>query len=809
MKISYNWLKEYVNINFPAEEAGRVLTETGLEVESIERVGVGTEALSGVVVGEVLQCEKHPDADRLKLTQVDLGGEVVQIVCGASNVAVGQKVLVATVGSTILPHQGEPIKIKAAKIRGVESFGMICAEDELGLGSSHDGIMVLDSSAKPGIPASDYLKLEEDFVLEIGLTPNRSDAMGHIGVARDLKAALNTHYSEGLKLNWPDIKHSETANKFPLELVVEDHEKCPRYLGIVINNIQVGTSPEWLQKRLRSIGITPINNVVDVTNFVLFELGTPLHAFDLKSFNRTVFVRPARPGEKLKTLDGIERELATDDLVIANENQALCLAGILGGLDSGVQNSTTDIFLESAVFNSVSIRKSAKKYAISTDASFRFERGVDPALTEYALLRTAQLIKEVAGGELTQVEQAVGNLVIDPRELIFNLQHFYRLVGNLISVDKIKHILCELDIQILQEEGDNWTLLVSPYRTDVTREVDVIEEVLRIYGYNLIQEPEKLKMSIPYFPKPDKEKIQMKIAEFLVAKGFYELLNNSLTKSSYVRQFGGEALKESFQVKLLNPLSQDLDVMRQSLLFNTLEVVAYNQNRQHPDLRLFEFGSIYQKFSSGYHENKRLLIALSGRKSPEIWNASTDSFNFFSLKGIVESLLERLGLRGLLEEKALKKSLFDDGLQLMINGSKIGEIGWISKEMRQHFGIKNDVFIADIDWEMLLQEYSKDHIRFEELPKTFQVRRDFSLLLDQACRFDSIVELAKKNEKTLLKDVQLFDVYEGKNLDAGKKSYAVAFYFQDPNQTLKDQQVDAAMERIRSSLEKELGATLR
>ena len=811
MKISYNWLKQYVNTNLSPVELGNILTDTGLEVESIEKIEAIKGGLAGVVVGEVITCEKHPDADKLKVTTVNVGkDELLQIVCGAPNVATGQKVIVATVGATLYPKPDEAFKIKLSKIRGVESQGMLCAEDELGLGESHSGILVLDSSIEVGTKAAAYFELEDDHQIEIGLTPNRADAMGHIGVARDVIAFLNTHRNKGLSIKWPSVE-SFTKGKKELKITVtnENTTDCARYMGTTISGVTIQPSPAWLQKRLRAIGLSPINNVVDVTNFVMRELGTPLHAFDVETLNGTIVVKNAKDGDKFVTLDGVERTLSSDNLMITNGTDNLCIAGVFGGLTSGIQDTTTDIFLESAYFNPVSVRKTAKFHGLNTDASFRFERGVDPALTDYALKRAALLIQEIAGGEIGMDIVDIYPKKIENKIVVFHYARCYQLIGVELPKEQVNEILENLDIKIHSDINGTAKLEVPAYRVDVTREADIIEEVLRIFGFNNVPIPAKLNTSIGNFKKPNIEKIQSVISEFIVGKGFVEMLNNSLTSSQYTDKLGGNNLPSKNNVKMLNPLSQELDVMRQSLIFNTLEVIQHNQNRQNPDLKLFEFGKTYHKFDSGFNENKRLIIALTGRTEKEQWNSKNELVSYYTLKGITLSIFKRLGLDSLLNESALKNSQFQDGVQLTVLKQKVGEMGWITADYKKHFGIKNDVFIADLDWDAILECLNYVKIKYTELPKTFEVRRDFSLLLNTNTTFAEIETIAKNCDKKILRQIGLFDVYEGKNLDKGKKSYAVSFIFQDTEQTLKDTQVESVMDKIRNELETKLEAQLR
>ncbi len=811
MKISYNWLKEYVTIDKTPQELDVILTDTGLEVEGVTKIEAVKGGLAGVIIGEVLTCEKHPDADKLKVTTVSIGsGEPLQIVCGAPNVAAGQKVIVATVGCTLYPSPEEPFKIKSSKIRGVESNGMLCAEDELGLGKSHDGILVLDKDIKVGTSAASYFELEDDYEIEIGLTPNRADAMGHVGVARDVIAYLNFHENQSLKLNLPEVQNFDkaTGNK-TVSISVENPALCSKYAGLVIENIEVKPSPAWLQKRLRAVGLSPINNVVDATSYVMRELGTPLHAFDCDELNGKIVVKNAKSGDKFKTLDDVERTLSNENMMITNGIDHLCIAGVFGGLDSGIKDKTTSVFLESAYFNPVCVRKTAKEHGLNTDASFRFERGVDPSLTEFALKRCASLILQIAGGEVAMSPVVVGDGIPLTTTIEFSFERCNQLIGAEIPKDQQIAILRNLDIVLLSESNGIAQMQVPAYRVDVIREADLIEEILRIYGFNNVPLPEKMNMSIGLFAKPDPEKVQTTIAEFLVGKGFVETLNNSLTTSSYVEKLGGETLKSEHNVEMLNPLSLELDVMRQSLIFNALEVISHNQNRQNPDLKLMEFGKIYKKFESGYNENKRLLIAATGKRSTENWTETNDQQSYYSLKGVVNSVFERLGLLDLLKEKAIKSTDLLDGVQIQLLKSKVGEAGWVSTKLKKHFGIKNDVFIADLDWDVILESLKMTKINYKELPKTFAVRRDFSLLLDASVCYSEIEEVAKSVDKQLLREVGLFDVYEGKNLPEGKKSYAVSFKFQDAEKTLKDQQIDVVMEKIKKGLEEKLGAELR
>lgn len=808
MNVSYNWLKSYLDFDLSPQEASKILTDTGLEVEGIEKVQAIKGGLEGVVIGEVLTKEKHPDADRLNVTTVDLGnGEPVQIVCGAPNVDVGQKVPVATVGSTLYPSPEESFKIKKSKIRGVESHGMICAEDELGLGKSHDGIMVLEAGTKPGTPAAQYFDLEDDYLIEIGLTPNRADAMGHIGVARDLKAYLNVHENKNIELKIPEINYPK-GNFDCLPIEIENQEKCPRYSGLLIKNVEVKDSPKWLKDKLQVIGLSPINNIVDITNYVLHETGNPLHAFDAAVVGEKVIVKTASQGEKFTTLDEVERELDSEDLMISNSSEGMCIAGVFGGIKSGVSENTTSVFLEAAYFNPVSVRKTAKRHGLNTDASFRFERGVDPNNVIYALERAASLICELAGGECSSITdiypEKIENFKVD-----FSYSRCNTLIGKELEKETVKSILSNLDIEVVSENGDQAELSIPPYRVDVQREADVVEEVLRIYGFNNIELPSKLTSSLSFSEEIDEEKVVNTVSDLLVSNGFLEMMNNSLTSSKYIEKSASKSLSAENNVEMLNPLSQDLDVMRQSLIFNGLEVVAYNQNRQNADLKLFEFGKTYKKFDAKYVENKRLNLFLSGLQEDESWNSSSDKVSYYDAQGYLNLILNKLGINKNIQYQGAQNDLFDDGMTFTIAKKQVGTIGWINSKDQKNFSIKSKVFCIDLDWDAILSLLKMNKIKFKELPKTQAVRRDFSLLLDDKVRFEDIQSIAYSQEKRLLREVGLFDVYEGKNLEKGKKSYAVNFIFQDDEKTLKDQQVDKIMDAIRNDLEGKLGAVLR
>lgn len=808
MKIAYNWIKNYISTEHSAERLAEILTETGLEVEGIEKVETIKDGLEGVVIGHVLTKVKHPDADRLNVTTVDVGGpEILQIVCGAPNVEVGQKVVVATVGCTLYPDPNTPLQIKKSKIRGVESCGMICAEDELGMGHSHAGIMVLDPSTPIGIPAKTFFNISDDYLLEIGLTPNRADAMGHIGVARDLKAYLNFHENANLTLQLPS-ENNFKAGSSKINLKVENTLGCPRYAGAVITGITLGESPAWLQNRLKIIGLKPINSIVDITNFVMHEIGNPLHAFDLQNLDGNIVVRNAKEGEQLTTLDGVVRQLATTDLVICNADAPMCLAGVFGGLDSGVKETTTSIFIEAAYFEPVTIRKAAKRLGLSTDSSFRFERGVDPNSVLMARDRAISLVLEIAGGTLDELYDFYPS-PIQNSEVSFSFDRCRKLIGTYIDNEIITRILNELEIQIIEANGDQVLLNVPAYRVDVKREADVVEEVLRIYGFNKIPLPEKLNTSLSYPDKPNKEKIYVVAANLLVDNGFFEIMNNSLTSSNVWEKITSTHYVAGNDVTLLNPLSNELDVMRQTLLFGGLKSIEFNQNRQNPDLKIFEFGNVYAKIDGNYTEAKKLGIWICGANQPENWTTQQTKTNFHVLKGGVEAVLAKLGILKAPRTVELENDLFADGYGISIANKTVVQLGWVKPEILKTFGVKNTVFYAEFNWNLVIELAHLNKINFKPIPKTQFSRRDFSLLLDEPVRFNEIQTLAQKVDRKILKEIGLFDVYEGKNLEKGKKSYAVSFIFQDDEKTLKDDQIDAIMGKIRTQLEKKLGAELR
>lgn len=808
MKISYNWLKQFIKTDWSPEKTGELLTDLGLEVEGIESFQSIKGGLEGIVVGEVLTCVQHPNADRLKVTTVNIGEETpLQIVCGAPNVAAGQKVPVATIGTTLYTSEGEAWKIKKGKIRGEESHGMICAEDELGLGSSHEGILVLDEKIKVGALASEIFKVENDHVFEIGLTPNRADAMSHFGTARDLKAGL-LQKDINLELITPSVSAFHVDSRtLKVDVEVNDKELAPRYCGVTISGIKVEASPAWLQNRLKAIGLAPKNNVVDITNYVLHELGQPLHAFDAnKITGNKVIVKTLPKGTKFTTLDEVERELHEEDLMICDAEKPMCIAGVFGGIESGVTESTTSIFLESAYFNPVSVRKTAKRHGLNTDASFRFERGIDPNITEYALKRAALLIQDIAGGEITSDVIDMYPNKIEDFQVRLSFENAKKLIGEEIPKEVIKRILTSLDIKVNNVTEAGLGLTVPAYRNDVQREADVIEEILRVYGYNNIKTTEKLNASISNSSRFEDYKLQNIVGNQLSAQGFYEIMANSLTNPKYIALT--QNLNDEHNVEMLNPLSNDLSVMRQSLLFSGLEAVSHNINRKRDNLKLYEFGKTYHNYNGNREEHKHLSLFVSGNRNTERWNAPIQQSDFFYLKGTITAVLERLGITSL-KVSPIKNDVFSEGISLSKRKVKLVEFGLIGKKVLKHFGIAQSVLFADFNWDNIIETVKQNNITFRDIPKYPEVRRDFALLLDDNVTFEQIDTIAMQTEKQLLKDVDLFDVYQGKNLPKGKKSYAVSFTLQDEHKTLTDKQIDKIMNKLQSNFEKQLGAELR
>ena len=838
MNISYNWLKRYLALTDSAEEVARILTSIGLEVGAVEKVQTIKGGLEGLVVGEVLTCVDHPNSDHLHITttRVAPDAEPLQIVCGAPNVAAGQKVIVATVG-TVLYDGDEKFTIKKGKIRGEESLGMICAEDEIGVGSSHDGIMVLPADTPVGMPAKEYFGVEDDTMIEVDITPNRADGASHYGVARDLYAYYQAHGMD-VALTKPSVEAFKVdSNALPIEVVVENTDACPRYTGVSIKGVTIKESPDWLKKALGAVGIRSINNVVDVTNFVLHEMGQALHSFDAdKIKGNKVIVKNANEGEKFVTLDGVERTMSSADLMICNAEEPMCIAGVFGGQDSGITEQTTNVFLESAYFNPVSIRKTARRHQLSTDASFRYERGCDPNNTLYVLKRCALLIQEVAGGEIAmEVTDVIGDEAIRqlgespfaPFAVEFNIDRANALIGKTLSEDLIEKILVALEVEIYSKDGKVWQLGVPRYRVDVQRECDVVEDILRLYGFNNIEFPEKLNTSLSYSPKPNPVALQVRISEQLTAQGFNEILNNSLTKVSYYEPLEGYTLASC--VKIMNPLSQDLGVMRQTLLFGGLESIQRNANRKNADLKFYEFGNCYhydaEKIATrqakdphwvydplyAYSEEPHLALWVTGNKTAQSWVQKEEKTSFYLLHAYVNNVLRRMGVN--IENCKLQpihNELYDDGLIILApNGKQIGVMAVVARKQLKAFDIDNAVYYADLDWNMLLRLHKQYKPVINDLPKYPEVKRDFALLVDKQVTFADLAQAAYATEKKLLKAVNLFDVYEGKNLEAGKKSYALSFILQDADNTLKDKQIEAIMAKLQKTFEEKFGAKLR
>ena len=776
----------------------QILTGIGLEVESLEKVQTVPGGLEGLVIGHVKESADHPNSDHLHLTKVDVGtGTDLQIVCGAANVAAGQKVVVALVGAVVYPMEGDNFKINKSKIRGEVSEGMICAEDEIGLGYSHEGIMVLDADAIPGTPAKAYFKLEDDYLYEIGLTPNRADAASHLGTARDIAAFVKTN------INKPDISGFKVDNTDrKIEVVVENTEACPRYSSLTISGVEVKESPKWLKEKLNVIGLRSINNIVDVTNYVLHGLGQPLHAFDADAVKgNKVIVKTCPEGTIFKTLDDVDRKLSADDLMICNAEEPMCIAGVFGGASSGVKETTKNIFLESAYFNSVWVRKTSKRHGLKTDASFRFERGTDPDITVFALKYAALLIKEVAGGTISSDVSDIYPNPAAPFEVDITYKNVDRLIGKHISQEEIKSIIGALDIQIVNETADGLSLKVPPYRVDVTREVDVIEEILRIYGYNNIEIPTQIRASLNNSIRPEKDDVQNTISDLLSANGFNEILSNSLTKSAYSTDL-------DHAVKILNPLSSDLDVMRQSMVFSGLEAIAYNQNRRNSDLKLYEFGKVYSIKEDKYIETQRFAIFLSGANQAEQWNQKPQPVSFYMLKAIVDGLIQRLRITDLTTEDATCSKMAY-GLQYMRNGKQLVKFGAVATPALKKVDLDKEVFYADFNFDMVLNAVRKNKIVYQDVSKFPAVRRDLSMLVDNAVTFGQLKQVALKTEKKLLKDVNVFDVYQGDKLPAGKKSYALSFTLQDEEKTLTDKAIDSIMQKLIYNFGREAGAEVR
>ncbi|MBQ1178765.1 MAG: phenylalanine--tRNA ligase subunit beta [Bacteroidaceae bacterium] len=820
MNISYNWLKEYVDFSLTPDEVAAALTSIGLETGSVEEVQTIKGGLEGIVIGEVLTCEPHPNSDHMHVTTVNLGaGDPVQIVCGAANVAAGQKVVVATLG-TKLYDGDECFTIKKSKLRGVESNGMICAEDEIGIGTSHEGIIVLPADAVPGTLAKDYYNIKSDYVLEVDITPNRADACSHYGVARDLYAYLKQNGYETSLRRPSDEAFAVDNHELPIAIEVKDATLCPRYAGVSVKGVTVKESPEWLKDKLSTIGLRPINNIVDITNYILHAYGQPLHCFDAdKVKGGKVIVQTLAEGTPFVTLDEVERKLSDKDLMICNAEEPMCLAGVFGGLESGTTGATKNVFIESAYFNPTSIRKSARRHGLNTDASFRFERGIDPNITIYALKQAALLIKELAGGTIAMDICDVYPAPIEDFKVELKYDYVNSLIGKEIPADTVKSIVTSLEMKIEDENAEGITLSIPPYRVDVQRPCDVVEDILRIYGYNNVEIPTALKSSLTTKGKEDRShRLQQLVAEQLVGCGFNEILNNSLTKAAYYD--GNETFKSENLVNLMNPLSNDLNVMRQTLLFGGLESIAHNANRKSADLRFFEYGNCYyynkerkdaEKVLACYSEDYHLGLWLTGKRVSGSWAHADEDASVYELKAYVENIFARLGLnlRSIVVGN-LTDGIYSAALSYHTRGGKLlATVGIVSKKITKAFDIDNEVYYADINWKNLLQAIKSVKVSYTELSKFPSVKRDLALLLDKNVQFADIERIAYECERKLLKAVELFDVYEGKNLEPGKKSYAVSFILQDEEKTLNDKQIDKIMSKLIASYEKQLGAKLR
>jgi phenylalanyl-tRNA synthetase beta chain len=803
MTISYNWLKEYIDIPESAEDIGKVLTSTGLEVEKVEEHETVKGGLKGLVIGTVITCAKHPNADKLSVTTVNVGGDkILPIVCGAPNVAAGQRVVVAVPGTTVYPSKGEPFTIKNAKIRGEQSEGMICAEDEVGLGESHAGIMVLNTDVPNGTPAAQYFNIQSDYILEIGLTPNRADAASHIGVVRDIKASKN----RAIKL--PSVDSFKVDNKnlvIPVE--VENKEACPRYSGLTISGIKVTESPDWLKNRLLSIGLTPINNIVDITNYICHEFGQPMHAFDADQITGgKVIVKTLPAGSKFTTLDNKERTLLANDLMICNAQEGMCIAGVFGGTKSGITENTKNIFLESAYFSADYIRKTSLHHQLKTDASFRFERGTDPNITVYALKRAALLVKELAGGQISSDIIDIYPTPVENRVFEVKDKNIHRLIGKAIPRDEMFGILERLDIKITGKTDDTFTVSVPPYRVDVLQEADITEEILRIYGFNNIELSDTASTDyLAEFPVKSIDKYKRSVGEMLVGNGFYEIWTNSLTNQSYQEKnkltFKGEA------VEILNKLSEEQGILRQTLLFTGLEVCAYNINRKQKDLKLYEFGKIYYKEAGKYNEEERLVLFMTGNVETENWRHKTQSVTYYDLAQHVQHVLQKSGVTNVKQE-TIKDQLLEYGSKLLRGNEEIGKLGKVKPALLKDFGVKQEIFYAELNTSLLFQAASPKLV-IKEVAKFPEVRRDLSLVLDKQVNFNEISNVVLNTEKRLIKNIIAFDVYEGENIPQGKKAYALGFTLLDETKTLTDDEIDKTMNRLMKAFEEKLGAVIR
>ena len=810
MTVAYNWLKEYIEIPESPDELGKILTSTGLEVESVQAYETVRGGLEGLVIGEILTCEKHPNADKLSLTTVDVGGDQpLRIVCGAPNVARGQKVVVALPGATLYPAKGEPFTIRSAKIRGEFSEGMICAEDEIGLGDNHAGIIVLRTDAVKGTPASRYFDVQTDYVIEIGLTPNRADATSHIGVARDLKAVSNR------LIRWPSVENFKVDNNaLPITVQVENIAACPRYSGLTISGVTVGPSPAWLQHRLRSVGLAPVNNIVDITNFVCHEMGQPLHAFDAAAITgRSVVVKTLKEGTRFTTLDLKTRSLLATDLMICNAGgdreggeEGMCIAGVFGGAHSGISKTTKDIFLESAYFSPAFVRKTSQHHQLKTDASFRFERGTDPNITVYALKRAAMLIREVAGGSISSEIVDIYPEKIGNRSIVVKDRNVNRLIGKMIPREEIHAILRKLDIDVIESGEDHYTVSVPAYRVDVVQEADIVEEILRIYGFNNIELASTARTDfLAEFPVRNMDRYKRSLGELLVGNGFFEIWTNSLTNQSYQEKHGltfeGEA------VGILNKLSEEQGVLRQTMLFTGLEVCAYNINRKQKDLKLYEFGKVYGKKDGKYREQEKLALYLTGNLETENWQHPVKAAGYYDLAQHIHHILRKTGIREV-KQVAQSDQLFEYAAALSTRDKVLGKVGKVKSALLKDFGIKQEIFFAELDTSLLFS-LANPKLVIQEVAKFPEVKRDLSLVLDSPVIFDEIRNLILDTEKRLIKSIGVFDVYEGENIPKGKKAYALSFTLQDETKTLTDDEIERTMQRLIAAFEQKLGAVIR
>ena len=806
MKISKNWLSSHINTNKTHDEISTLLTGCGLEVEHIEEWESLKGGLKNVVVGHVVSCEKHPNADKLSVTLVDIGdGEPKKIVCGAPNVATGQKVIVALPGAVLYPTVGESFEIKKSKIRGEESNGMICAEDEIGMGTSHAGIMILPDNTAIGMPAADYFQIERDVVFEIGLTPNRADAASHYGVARDLAALTNI--KNLITTSSSDVKVANQTGSVTVK--VEDANDCPRYSGVYISNVSVGQSPQWLKNKLSAIGVRSINNIVDITNYILHDLGQPLHAFDADCIQgNSIKVKRSTNEEKFITLDDIERKLNGTELMIADANTSLCMAGVFGGKNAGVNESTKNIFLESAYFNSVVVRKASRLHSIHTDSSFRFERGTDPEMTITAMMKAAKMIQELAGGQIADTIIDVYPQPIEWKKIDLNYKYVDTLIGNQLDHDLIKKIITDLGMKIESENTEGLLISIPPFKVDVTRAADVVEEIIRIYGYNAIELPGKISMTVSSSVKPDVEKITSKIATTLIGKGYFEILNNSLTKKDTAQLISMNEGEEA--VEVLNPLSNDLGILRNSMLLPGLESIAYNLNRKQKEIRLFENGKVYSVNSGLYTEKNKIAIWISGELNKEHWQKTVNVVDIYSMKSLVQSILHSLGIENYkLNIEQNSGTVFSQSIDIMLKKRMMASIGEVNKKTLKQFDINQPVYYTELDVETIMRAVSSTDLTAQEPPKYPEVRRDLSMVLDKNVNYSEVEEIAYNSVKGILREVNLFDVYEGDKIEAGKKSYALSFILRDDEATLQDKQIDTAIDKLMKQFETRLGAIIR